>query len=134
MWPDSEDISLHVLDKENYVIPKYWKGEHAIEGIEVSLRNDTISEKSIDEQITNSSGFVYFRFSSSMKFKNDSTCSTWFFIDEDEYNKLHTENSNYYIIVNDTESPDYNPKYETLILRGLDLKDEPTNIYLPLKK
>ncbi len=134
-YPNKEWLIFFLVDKEGLDVNNDWHYEHAVQGIEAELRNDKLSEDPIRKYISSADGGITIKFSSSTEFKNDKAYQDVVFLDEEEFNQLLTDSSDYYIVINPEKSPLYNDRYETLRFKGKDVDGNGYRVavYLPPK-
>lgn len=122
--PDAVGFTTHLVNKENGSIDNI---EDSLEGIVVCLRNSKTSSGIIAEKKTDDDGRADFTFCKDRPFRDD------IFISDEEFCAIHISNTDYYLVINDTESSSYNPDYETKLLKFHDGESLFNVVYLPRK-
>ena len=85
--------------------------EKGLSGVQASLRNDEKSVSALRETLSDKDGKVVFSVSENESFEGSYVLST------EEFDSLLSENSAFYIVVNDKASSHYNKEYETVVLK-----------------
>lgn len=123
--PDGAAIHIDIVNSEGATIADVGK---CLPDIEVSLRNDTKSDGTIQEKKTSSWGNVYFYFNAERPYQDDIIVT-----EEEIEGLLSLADTDWYVIINDPKSSSYNASYETKEIKfGKDVSRY-QNVYLPTK-
>lgn len=122
--PDAVGFTTHLVNKENGSIDNI---EDDLKGIVICLRNSTISSSIIMEKETDDSGRASFTFCKDRPFRDE------IFVSDEEFSAIFNRKTDYYLVINDSESSSYNSAYETKELRFHDGESLFNVVYLPQK-